>query len=170
MGFLFWLIIGAIAGFIAAWYYFGQQCRLQLADRDDEIARLRRELANAKSEPGPAQKPAVPAPAKNAAPPAAPAAAIDDEADEADEADESQLLLQSPDLNVEPDDLTRIKGIGKVLQAKLNELGIVTYRQIAEFTPADISRVNEKLDFPGRIEREKWVEQAQELSQKGTST
>lgn len=58
------------------------------------------------------------------------------------------------------DDLTRIKGIGRVLEGKLQGLGISTFQQIAEFTQADIDRINEVLDFPGRIEREKWVEQA----------
>ena len=46
---------------------------------------------------------------------------------------------------------------------KLNNLGITTFRNIAEFTDADIERVNAELDFRGRIEREKWVEQARAL-------
>ena len=61
------------------------------------------------------------------------------------------------------DDLTKIKGIGQVLKGKLNQLGITTFKQIAEFTEADIERVNAKLDFPGRIERERWVDQAREF-------
>ena len=61
------------------------------------------------------------------------------------------------------DDLTRIKGIGKVLKGKLNELGIHSFAQIASFTRADIDRVNEQLSFKGRIQREKWVEQAKAL-------
>jgi predicted flap endonuclease-1-like 5' DNA nuclease len=61
------------------------------------------------------------------------------------------------------DDLTKIKGIGQVLKGKLNGLGITTFRQIAEFTEADIERVNTELDFPGRIERERWVEQARDF-------
>lgn len=59
-----------------------------------------------------------------------------------------------------PDDLTKIKGIGKVLSKKLNDQGITTFAQIAEFSQADIDKINKVLDFPGRIEREKWVEQA----------
>jgi len=61
------------------------------------------------------------------------------------------------------DDLTRIKGIGQVLKGKLNRLGITTFKQIAEFTQADIERINAELDFPGRIERERWVEQARDF-------
>ena len=62
------------------------------------------------------------------------------------------------------DDLTKIKGIGPVLKRKLNGLGITTFRQIADFTEADIARVNKTLNFPGRIERENWIDQAKELA------
>ena len=61
------------------------------------------------------------------------------------------------------DDLTKINGIGQVLKGKLNKLGITTFRQIADFTAADIERIDAVLDFPGRIEREKWVEQARDM-------
>ena len=61
------------------------------------------------------------------------------------------------------DDLTQIKGIGPVLKDKLHALGITSFRQIADFTEADIERVNEVLNFPGRIERERWVEQARAI-------
>jgi predicted flap endonuclease-1-like 5' DNA nuclease len=64
------------------------------------------------------------------------------------------------------DDLTKIKGIGQVLKGKLNRLGITTFKQIAEFTDADIERVNAELDFPGRIERERWVEQARDFARR----
>ena len=63
-----------------------------------------------------------------------------------------------------PDDLTRIKGIGGVIKKKLHTLGITTFEQIANFETADIERVNQVLDFAGRIEREKWVEQARGLA------
>ena len=59
-----------------------------------------------------------------------------------------------------PDELTRIKGIGRALELKLNDLGITTFRQISEFTPEDIERINDRLPFKGRIERDRWVEQA----------
>lgn len=67
---------------------------------------------------------------------------------------------------VDLDDLTRIKGIGPVLQEKLQRMGITGFRQIAELTTADIQRVDGVLDFPGRIEREKWVEQARNLTRR----
>ena len=61
------------------------------------------------------------------------------------------------------DDLTKIKGIGPVLKDKLHGLGITTFRQIADFRESDIERVDAALAFRGRIEREKWVEQARSL-------
>ncbi len=63
----------------------------------------------------------------------------------------------------EPDDLKTIKGIGPKIESTLNSLGIYHFSQIAEFTEDDISWVNEHMQFNGRIEREKWVDQANEL-------
>ncbi len=65
----------------------------------------------------------------------------------------------------EIDDLKKIKGIGAVLQKVLNELGVYQFKQIAEFSDKDIAWVNESLSFPGRIEREQWVDQAKKLAQ-----
>ena len=65
------------------------------------------------------------------------------------------------------DDLTRIKGIGKVLSGKLNGLGITTFRQIADFTDEDVTRLNRDLKLPGRIERERWIEQARSFLEGG---
>jgi len=61
------------------------------------------------------------------------------------------------------DDLKVIKGIGPVIEKALNAQGINQYRQIANFSEADVSWVNDHLDFAGRIEREQWIEQAKKL-------
>jgi F-type H+-transporting ATPase subunit gamma len=62
---------------------------------------------------------------------------------------------------LEPDDLdAAIDGIGPVIVRKLHEMGITTYRQVAEWTQADIDRVGAGLNFKGRIEREDWIGQA----------
>ncbi|MFP4536868.1 MAG: hypothetical protein ACLFPA_01065 [Dichotomicrobium sp.] len=68
--------------------------------------------------------------------------------------------------NGEPDNLQEIKGIGAVLEKKLNELGIERFDQIAAWTESDIAEINDTLNFRGRIEREGWVEQARELAQR----
>ena len=67
-----------------------------------------------------------------------------------------------------PDDLKKILGIGSVLEEKLNEMGIYHYHQIAAFTDSDVQNINAHLNFPGRIERDEWIPQAQELKSGGT--
>jgi predicted flap endonuclease-1-like 5' DNA nuclease len=62
-----------------------------------------------------------------------------------------------------PDDLARIRGIGPVLRQQLNKLGITTFAQLAAFSEEDIRRLDEVLDFKGRVAREGWVEQAKTL-------
>ncbi len=62
------------------------------------------------------------------------------------------------------DDLTAIKGIGKVIEKKLHEMGITSFRQIAAMTPDEAHKVNEAIEFPGRVEREHWIEQARNLA------
>ena len=65
------------------------------------------------------------------------------------------------------DDLKRIRGIGVLIEQKLNGMGVTGYEQIANWSSADIDRVSEVLDFKGRIERENWVEQARILAAGG---
>jgi predicted flap endonuclease-1-like 5' DNA nuclease len=61
----------------------------------------------------------------------------------------------------EADDLKDIVGIGPFLERKLHSLGIYTFRQVANFTKEDITKVNELIEFfPGRIDRDNWVDQA----------
>ena len=62
---------------------------------------------------------------------------------------------------LEPDDLEgEIEGIGPVIGRKLAELGITTFKQIAQWTAEDAERIGDQLDFHGRIEREDWIGQA----------
>ena len=65
------------------------------------------------------------------------------------------------------DDLKRVRGVGVLIEKKLNSMGITTYAQIANWSASDIDRVSNVLDFKGRIERENWVEQARILSAGG---
>jgi predicted flap endonuclease-1-like 5' DNA nuclease len=64
----------------------------------------------------------------------------------------------------ETDDLTKIKGVGSRIAQKLNGSGITTYQQIAQWSDADIAHFNDILAFNGRIERDRWVEQARYLA------
>lgn len=65
------------------------------------------------------------------------------------------------------DDLKRIRGIGVLIEKRLNALGVGTYDQIANWTSGDIDRISRSLEFKGRIERENWVEQARILASGG---
>lgn len=78
----------------------------------------------------------------------------------------SEALL-SERASEEFDDLKRIRGIGVLIEKRLNALGITSYAQIAEWTAADVSRISDSLDFKGRIERENWIEQARILASGG---
>lgn len=68
-----------------------------------------------------------------------------------------------------PQDLKRIRGIGVLIEKRLNAMQIATYEQIANWTAQDIERVSRVLDFKGRIERENWVEQARILASGGAT-
>ena len=63
-------------------------------------------------------------------------------------------------------DLQLIKGIGKILEKRLNSNGIYCVKQIAKWSEDDIKRVNKIISFPGRVEREHWIEQAKALINK----
>lgn len=63
----------------------------------------------------------------------------------------------------EKDDLQVIRGIGPVVEQRLNAMGVTTIRQIAELRDEDIQRIDDTLDFKGRVQREDWVGQAQRM-------
>ena len=67
------------------------------------------------------------------------------------------------------DNLTRIKGIGPANQRKLNGLGIWHFAQIAAWSGDEVAWIGSYLAFPGRIEREGWVEQAKALAGGGST-
>lgn len=77
--------------------------------------------------------------------------------------EKSATIESKPVAKSDGDNLTDINGIGPVIEEKLHALGVTTFQQIADFTDEDIERVNEQLNFKGRIEREQWVEQAKKL-------
>jgi large subunit ribosomal protein L21 len=102
-------------------------------------------------------------PAKKAAPKkAAPKAEAKEEAPAAAADDAVEPLFTAPE--GEKDDLKKISGVGPVLEKKLNALGITTYAQIVNFSAEDIARVDEVLNFKGRIERDNWIQQAKDLA------
>jgi predicted flap endonuclease-1-like 5' DNA nuclease len=63
-----------------------------------------------------------------------------------------------------PDDLTKIEGIGPYVQERLNTIGIYNFEQISKLQVNDIRAITELIDFfPGRIERDTWIKQSKSL-------
>ncbi|MDG1825248.1 MAG: 50S ribosomal protein L21 [Henriciella sp.] len=64
----------------------------------------------------------------------------------------------------EPDDLTVMKGLGKVFAEKLNAEGITTYAQIAKMSAKAVADLEEKIGAVGKFEKNDWVAQAKDLA------
>lgn len=64
----------------------------------------------------------------------------------------------------EPDNLTKIKGIGPVAAGQLNEQGITTFAQVAALSDADIARIDEAMPFSAD-QISDWREQAKALAE-----
>jgi large subunit ribosomal protein L21 len=62
------------------------------------------------------------------------------------------------------DDLKQLSGVGPALEKKLHAAGVTSFAQIAAWTDADVTAMDEKLSLKGRIEREGWIAQAKELA------
>ena len=58
------------------------------------------------------------------------------------------------------DDLKRISGIAEVLEARLNDYGIYTFKQIMEWSEESIDEFSTLLTFRDRIQRDDWQHQA----------
>ncbi|MEL6475555.1 MAG: 50S ribosomal protein L21 [Pseudomonadota bacterium] len=62
------------------------------------------------------------------------------------------------------DDLTKMKGLGKVMAEKLAAEGVTTFAQIAAMSDADIEALEEKIGAKGKFEKNEWVAQAKDLA------
>ncbi|MEL7128669.1 MAG: 50S ribosomal protein L21 [Pseudomonadota bacterium] len=62
------------------------------------------------------------------------------------------------------DDLTKMKGLGKVFAEKLTAEGVTSFAQIASMSADDIAALEEKLSAPGKFEKNDWVAQAADLA------
>jgi len=77
-----------------------------------------------------------------------------------------QGFANRPDL---VDDLKRIKGVGAVIERTLNELGVYQFEQISDWDSNNIKWIENFLAFPGRINREDWINQASTLKRGETT-
>ncbi len=92
-----------------------------------------------------------------------PEAAEEAQAEETADGEGTEVLFTAPE--GEADDLKKLSGVGPVLEKKLNALGITRFTQIAAFTAEDVAKVDEVLNFKGRVEREDWVGQAKAMTE-----
>jgi len=68
-----------------------------------------------------------------------------------------------------PDNLTLIDGVGNALEKRLFGIGIYHFDQIAKLSADEQKWVGIAVGFPGRVERENWVEEAKVLGEGGTT-
>ncbi|WP_010543661.1 hypothetical protein [Sphingomonas elodea] len=129
---------------------------LKVADAPEPIASLTPppsapEATNAVAEPAPLADEPIAA----AAPVAAPSAALAADTNAA----------SSPAATAETDDLTRLKGVGPKLAARLNELGVTRFAQLAALDADAAQALDAQLgSFQGRMTRDRWIEQARFLA------
>lgn len=79
-------------------------------------------------------------------------------------ADEMIEAVAEP-LETAPDDLTQLVGIGPTLAAKLSDLGVTRFSDIAAWSAEDIEKFDKSLKLMGRIGREDWIGQARQFAE-----
>jgi len=127
------------------------------------LGRARAARVNARSDAPSAGAAAPPVPTAQAPTAQAPAAASLQSEPASPPADSASPFLVAP--VGAPDDLMRIKGIGPKLSARLAELGVFHYSQIADWTAAQLGVVDAQLgSFQGRPLRDQWQSQARLLA------
>ena len=66
----------------------------------------------------------------------------------------------------EIDDLKEIKGVAKVLEGKLNGIGVYRFKQVAVWTDAACAEFSKMLTFKNRIYTDNWLDQAKDFHEK----
>ena len=67
------------------------------------------------------------------------------------------------------DELTRLKGVGPKFAARLRELGVTRYEQLATMSATELAHLDERMGpFRGRLERDRVAEQASYLARGDT--
>ena len=75
-----------------------------------------------------------------------------------------QIVQPVPSGSPEKDDLSEIRGIGPAFERALNNMGIVTFRQIAQWDATNLKQIADQLEtLPERITRDQWIARAKKL-------
>ena len=91
-------------------------------------------------------------------------AAAEAPAAEAPKAEAKKAAPKKAAASDKADDLTKMKGLGKVFAGKLEAEGITTFAQIAAMSADDIAALEEKIGASGKFESNDWVAQAKEFA------
>ncbi|WP_066724440.1 hypothetical protein [Sphingomonas pituitosa] len=159
----------ALAVFILVWgarlAMRRRQARAELAERGElDVADAPEPMGTLSPPPSAADAPlpdTAPTPLDDepiaaAAPVAAPSAAL---------AADTNAAPPPAASETDGDDLTRLKGVGPKLAARLNELGITRFAQLAALDEAAATALDAQLgSFQGRMTRDRWIEQARFLA------
>jgi NADH-quinone oxidoreductase subunit E len=76
--------------------------------------------------------------------------------------DASEPATEAPAPAVESD-LTSINGVGPAMALKLADAGIATLSDLAALSEDEAAELDQKISARGRVLRDAWVAQAQEL-------
>lgn len=163
-----WILFAGLLGLFIGWLIWGRssgELREQLHQSQGKVQRLESSAEAA------SLSASMDAGSEVGEPNARSAAAPTESETEGDDAEVEAIEVRDewrPEPLDEPDgegdDLKRIKGVGPVIQKTLNELGIYHFRQVAAFTEDNVKWVDNYIAFPGRIQREGWVAQAEDLA------
>jgi len=187
------LAVAALLGLFVGWLIWGRRsavtidtseadrlraelsaCSARGKDMSGRIAGLERDLADAKTRvaapvmAAPVMAaPVMAAPVMAAAPIAAPVVATPPAAAAfpAPPGDAAKPKGLTGARGGKADDLKLVKGIGPKLEILCHKLGFYHFDQIANWTAAEITWVDENLEgFKGRVSRDEWVVQARDLA------
>lgn len=154
-----------------------KQLEIDIDVREAERVRLHRELASASDQVRPLsdevdrlhrerdQRKAATAAQIAAAPVATTPLTASTETDLTGPAAAGGMIAPTPADPSAPDNLTLLKGVGDRFAAKLNEIGITRFQQIADWSTDQQAVADAQLgSFSGRIARDRLVEQAKLLA------
>ncbi|MEZ4629209.1 MAG: hypothetical protein R2880_00505 [Deinococcales bacterium] len=80
------------------------------------------------------------------------------------ELEQDLMTMRIRNREIDPDDLKEIKGVGPVMEGKLNDFGIYTFKGVATMSSGQKYRLSQDLEhFSDRIDRDQWIPQARDL-------
>jgi predicted flap endonuclease-1-like 5' DNA nuclease len=159
------LLVGAATiGYVTAWLYNRSLYNKKMKAADAELNESKGQVLKLNAEISDLNKKLVNKTTKNEQT----KQLLNEKEDELDQIAKRKTLLDYSSFGTateaEKDDLQMISGIGPFIEERLHEIDIFTFLQISKFTKRDINTIDIAIEyFSGRIERDEWVAQAEEL-------